>query len=214
MRAVPWEKIRDAQRKFIQLAVPRAGLPFDFCPNTEPADSPEPMFMSQSPEQVLRSGNFSLVPIMIGTNGVRSRKLFELTLNIIFQVESKFFATEPAIDPEIFNKFAADEALFVPYSFGLNKTTQRAEIKEVADKFKSIYFNGATPSLSLMKEWLDFSTDGQFTFGVERTVRYYYNKSSTTPIYVYTFSFDGSANMVGKNFPGFKGACHTDVSKF
>lgn len=74
MRLVPWEEIRDAQRKFIQLAVPRAGLPFDFCPNTEPADSPEPMFMSQSPEQVLRSGNFTLVPIMIGTNNVRRRK--------------------------------------------------------------------------------------------------------------------------------------------
>jgi hypothetical protein len=74
MRLLPWEKVRDSQRKFIQLPAPRAGLPFDFVPCTEPPDSPEPMFMSQSPEEVLRTGNFSLVPIMIGTNSVRSRK--------------------------------------------------------------------------------------------------------------------------------------------
>jgi hypothetical protein len=117
------------------------------------------------------------------------------------------------LDPEIFNKFKADEGLYVPYSYGLNHTTRKAEVKEVADKFKEQYFAGADASLSLLKEWLDFSTDGQFTFGVERTVRYYYNKSDTSPLYVYTFAFDGSANMVGKNFPGFAGACHTDVSE-
>ena len=123
-----------------------------------------------------------------------------------------FISLEVVTDSAIFDKYAVNPRYFVPYSFGLNSLTQQLQINEVATKFKQMYFNSQNPSANIMAKWVDFQTDAGFSFGIDRTVRYYANKT-THPLYYYLFSVDGATNMIKKvlnlNFPG---ACHNDVS--
>lgn len=126
-----------------------------------------------------------------------------------------FIFLEHVITPRIFDIFMENPYFWAPKAFNLNKTTQQAEIAEVMTKFKSMYMYGEKPSLTNRKNWIQFQTDSVFSFGTDRVVRYFANKSSSLPIYYYTFSMDGSRNMVKHTVQSpIEGACHADVSQF
>jgi hypothetical protein len=70
LRNAPLGSIMTATPSLYLVPIPRASLPFYFAPVKEPANSPEPVFLSRDPETVYRSGNFTSLPIIIGSTSV------------------------------------------------------------------------------------------------------------------------------------------------
>lgn len=111
------------------------------------------------------------------------------------------------------DQFIRNPHFYVPQSFNLNPTTQQAQVNEVAQTFRNIYFNGQNPSQSIRYNWTQFHTDAHFAFGIDRTVRHHAARQSQ-PIFYYKFSMDGALNMVKRLLllSDYNGACHADVS--
>lgn len=111
------------------------------------------------------------------------------------------------------SQFIANPHFYVPQSFNLNPATQQAQVNEVAQTFRNIYFNGQHPSEPIRYNWTQFNSDSQFNFGIDRTVRYHSARQSQ-PIFYYKFSMDGSLNMIKRLLllTDYEGAVHADVS--
>lgn len=75
LRAMPFQRLIDAQRGWTDLEVPRGFSPFDWVPCVEAANAPEPRFLTNDPVTLMRSGNFLQIPAIIGYTDVRSNKL-------------------------------------------------------------------------------------------------------------------------------------------
>jgi carboxylesterase type B len=76
LRAVPFQRLINAQVGWTELVVPRGFSPFDFVPCVEPVNSPEYRFLTHDPVTLMRSGNFLQMPAIIGYNDV-SKKLMK-----------------------------------------------------------------------------------------------------------------------------------------
>ena len=82
LRALPFQRLINAQLGWTDLVVPRGFAPFDFVPCVEPANSPEYRFLIADPLTLMRSGNFLQMPAIIGYNDVRIFKRFEKNLKL------------------------------------------------------------------------------------------------------------------------------------
>ncbi|CRK86762.1 CLUMA_CG000594, isoform A [Clunio marinus] len=195
LRARPFQQLVDAQSGWLDLEVPRGLTSFEWAPNVEPANSLEPRFLTNDPETLMRSGNFLQLPAIIGYT----------------DAESLFMAHEDRIDNTAMGQFATNPYFYVPRSFNLNPLTQQAQVNQVAQTFRSIYFNGQHPHQGIVFNYTQFMTDHHFTFGIDRTVRYHAPRQ-TQPIYYYKFSMDGSLNMIKRLLllSAFPGAVHAD----
>lgn len=195
MRAMPFQRIVDQQRGWTELDVPRGFYSFDWAPCLEPANSPEARFLTDTPWNLMNTGNFLRMPFIMGYT----------------DVESLFMIRELLIDNTVMNQFIANPHFYSPHSFNLNPQTQQAEVNEVAASFRNIYFNGAHPSQAVRFNWTQYMTDAHFTFGSDRTIRYHSTRQ-TQPIYYYKFSMDGSLNMVKRLIllSDYPGAVHAD----
>lgn len=130
----------------------------------------------------------------------------------LFQVESLFMIREILVDDTVMDQFIANPHFYSPISFNLNPSTQQAQVNEVAQTFRNIYFNGQHPSQAIRYNWTQYQTDMHFSFGVDRVIRYHAARQ-TQPIYYYKFSMDGSLNMVKRLLllTDYDGAMHADV---
>lgn len=195
LRNVPFQRLVDAQRGWTALDVPRGFYTFDWAPCAEPANSPETRFLTDTPWNLMNTGNFLRMPFIVGYT----------------DVESLFTIREVLIDDTVMDQFIAQPHLWSPHSFNLNRQTQQAEINEVATTFRNIYFNGQNPGQNNRFNWTQYMTDAHFTFGTDRTIRYHATRQ-TQPIYYYKFSMDGSLNMVKRLLllSSYDGAVHAD----
>lgn len=83
LRALPWTSIMNAQQGLMDMPIPRGLQSFAWVPNVEPANSPEPRFLVDTPVNIMTSGQVMTVPLIIGYTSVSNHKNrtknFELT---------------------------------------------------------------------------------------------------------------------------------------
>jgi carboxylesterase type B len=193
LRQVNPHRFIEVQSGWLDLAIPRGMSAFDFVPCLEPANSPEDVFISDTPENILRRGDIMRIPMIIGYTSV----------------ESLFMIRELLIEPNIMNIFMNNPHFFVPSSFNLAPTDPR--VNEVMDAFVRLYFNGTYPSPQDRLPWAQFQSDAQFAFQIDRTIQFQ-ARGSNQPIYYYKFSFDGALNMIKRLIllTDYPGAVHAD----
>lgn len=124
-----------------------------------------------------------------------------------------FMRRENLVDTTVFAQMQANPHFYVPGSFNLHPTTHSAQVNEVAQAFRNIYFRGQHPTQADMFNYTQYKTDHHFTFGIDRTIRYH-SARQTQPIFAYKFSMDGSLNMIKRLLllSDYDGAVHADVS--
>jgi bile salt-stimulated lipase len=197
LRNVPFQRFVDAQSGWGDLPVPRGYTPFEFVPNVEPVNSPEPRFLTDTPTNLMNRGQILTLPMIVG----------------YMSVESLFIVRENLLDDTVFDQFAANPHFYVPLSFNLHPTNNAAQVNEVATQFRSMYFQGGHPTFETRFNYSVFMSENHFTFGIDRAIRYHVRRQ-TQPIYYYKFDFDGSLNMIKRLLllTAFPGAVHADVS--
>lgn len=193
LRQVDYRRILNVERGLFNMDKPLGLRAFDFVPSQESEDSEEERFLADDPTDLMLNGNVSNVPLMIGT-----------TSN-----EGLLMVREYLLDEEVFDRYNDNDEYFVPLSFNLDKND--SHVKEVADAFRNLYFNGTQLSSNSLNEWAEFHTDAQFKFPSDRAIKSF-AKSSNHPIYYYNFSFDGGLNFLKTLLflRSYGGACHAD----
>lgn len=193
LRGVSVDDILAAERSIFDMDQPLGLRPFDYVVVVEPEDSNEERFLIDTPMNLMASGNFEKVPLMIGTTDNEGLLMIRPT----------------QLDPETFKRYNEDENFLVPLSFNLSKSS--SETGEVAGKFREIYFHGRNLSDEMLAEWAIFHTDAQFIFPTDRVITAF-SQNSSNAIFRYTFSYSGEFNFL-KRFlflNSFQGACHFD----
>lgn len=177
LRNMPAQRLVDAQAGWLDLPVPRGFSSMDWVPCVEPWNSPETRFLTDTPTNLMRSGQILRLPFIMG----------------YMDVESLFMIRELLIDSNVFNNFINNPHFYVPQSFNLQPGS--AASNEVATAFRNQYFNGQHPSNAIRFNWTQYCSDHHFGFGIDRTIRYH-AAAQSQPAYYYKFSYDGSLNMV------------------
>ena len=195
LRAANFKDILSNERGLFSMDAPLGLRSFDFPPCAEPADSLEEIFLADHPINLMLNGTYRniSIPIIMGT-----------TSN-----EGLLMVREYLLDNKVFDRYNQDDSFLVPLSFNLPKNS--SSVKEIADKFKSMYFNGQNLSAETMNGWAQYHTDAQFKFPADRTLKMI-AETATKPIYYYNFSYSGNLNFLKtllflRSYPG---ACHAD----
>lgn len=198
LRSLSWTTLMSAQQGIMDMVAPRGFRPFPFVPNVEPTNSPETRFLTDTPVNIMARGQVINVPMIIGFNSVSLSSFLSIliTLKMLqFQDEALYMIRESILDKTVFDQFAANQHFFVPTSYNLNPINHAAQVNEVATTFRNMYFNGQNPHSGIIYNWTQYNTDHQFSYFVDRTVRFHVRRQ-TQPIYYYTFSYDGALNML------------------
>lgn len=124
LRGIDYREIMRAQRGILDMDKPLGLRSYDFTPTAEPEDSLEQRFLTDEPINLMINGSYRTVPMIIGT-----------TNN-----EGLLMVREYLLDNQVFDRFNENEYLFVPQSFNLEEGSP--EVKEVADVFRNLYFEG------------------------------------------------------------------------
>lgn len=198
LRTVDFRQILNAERGLFSMDHPLGLRPFDFVPCVEPEGSLEEVLLSDEPINLMLNGTYRNVsiPLIIGTTSNEGLLMVRQTL----------------LDRRVFDDYNRDDSSLVPLSFNLsNLSSNSTIIKEVADKFKSIYFNGQNLSSETIEGWAQYHTDAQFKFPADRTLKII-AETATKPIYYYNFSFEGALNFLKTLLflRGYPGVCHAD----
>lgn len=191
LRAVDYQSIVNAEKNLFAMPDPWALRPFDFSPSVDPKKSTEEKFLSKTPLEILLSGNYRKVPMMIGGPDVEG-----------------MFASIVLQNPDVLNSYNQNPAYIPPSSFELQPNSK--EMNETVDAMRNLYFEGRAEGT--LVEWLNIYTDGIFKFPSDRAVRFHAADNSRKPIFYYNFNFDGSLNFFKKllGLQRFQGACHSD----
>lgn len=193
LRSAKYRDIINAERGLFSMKKPLGLRPFDFVPTIEREDSLEERFLTDDPTTLMLKGKLRSVPLIIGT-----------TSN-----EGLLMVRQYWIDNKVFDEFNENDEFFVPLSFKLTKGS--SQIKQVADAFKKLYFDGRPLSRDSLNGWARFQTDAGFKFPTDRTIKFI-AETSLHPTYYYNFSFSGPLNFLKTLLflRGYEGACHAD----
>ena len=146
-------------------------------------------FLNATPLNIMQSGNFRKIPLLIGTNNMDG--LYAL----------------PFMKPNFVDILNEYKPQLIPILLDLPDNIPEAA--EVIDFIKNLYFDGNENGN--FGQYINIFSDGLFRYPLDRTLRYYLKSNSNHPIYVYDFSFDGELNFLKKalnlNVPG---ASHAD----
>ncbi|XP_058453744.1 juvenile hormone esterase-like [Malaya genurostris] len=193
LRSTPIANFIDLQRMPSDIPIPRGFKPFEFVPSAEPADSPEPTFLTQRPIEILRAGTFNHVPIIIGYNSI----------------ESLFMVREHFIDSTVWNEFTRNPQFFVPHYWNIPVGSEATGA--VSQAFRDHYWQDQALTPDIMVEWCQFHSEQQFIYPIDKTVALT-AKANTQPTYYYQFSFDGDLNLLKGllRLSDYPGAAHAD----
>lgn len=183
--------ILNKTREEIIEAYPAANLVkgLTFAPVIESSDSKEPIYLSSSPYDILKSGNFNKVYYMSGFNDNEALL---------------YLGAEGSSNP-IINSLWKDPSDVVPPIWKV--VPDSIEAKEMVKQIFDYYNKGNEIIENLSK----LATDMEFVFPIDLSVRYHALQQNK-PVYYYTFMYDGVLNF-GKEFSGggmYEGAVHTD----
>lgn len=111
--------------------------------------------------------------------------------------------------PGMLERYNENPDFLVPLSFNLPRNS--VESREVSTTFRQLYFGGENLSSRNLNGFADYQTDAQFKFTTQRVLNLFMEHSNT-PIYKYSFSYDGSLNFLKfiLVLRGYDGVCHAD----
>lgn len=154
----------------------------------------EPSFLYDEPINIITSGNFNKVPIMMGYT---SRE------GLLSEIIDK--RNRP--DPDI-RDYNINFEKSVPHTIQLPKGSPMS--KEIARRIKEFYYGNEEPGPKNLDNYYKLETDNFFLRGIYSSIKNHL-KSSHSPIYFYRFSVEGKLNIY-KNICEIndRGACHAD----
>ncbi|CAG9559921.1 unnamed protein product [Danaus chrysippus] len=175
LKKVPAEDIMEAYKELSDKSISNDnGKTFDlmFKPCVEKEFEGMPTFLSKTPSQILKSGNFYKVPIIIGCNNIEA--------SVIQYIKTNFY--------EDFEKFNEDVSLLVPKSIALNETLT----KNIGEQLLNFYFNGnGVLNEHTRTQYLQLLSDFYFLYYLYNTVRLQYKYAPECPIYYYILNYAG-----------------------
>ncbi|XP_049881020.1 juvenile hormone esterase-like [Pectinophora gossypiella] len=132
--------------------------------------------ITKYPKDIIASGIPQNVPILAGFNSDEGLKMY------------------PAVkkDPTLIDYLNENVELLIPsdieYPYGSNESTN------VATRIREFYFNGTTISKDVTQGYVDFITDGMFSFAINSWVKLHKQRKDSKNVYYYAFDFEGSLN--------------------
>ncbi|XP_069678276.1 juvenile hormone esterase-like [Periplaneta americana] len=161
-----------------------------FLPTTEINTTDEEVFLPDTPINILKAGNFNKVSYL---TGVTSRE--------------GIMDTRPLKEELLLGDAQNKTESIVMNEFGMEESDPR--VPEAAVKLRQFYFGGSTNPTLL--QLINLDSEVEFTRNVYCTIKLQAAKS-TSPIYVYQFSFIGYMNIYKDKFGGsdIPGAAHAD----
>lgn len=164
-----------------------------FSPTVDPADSEEEIFISQTPYEILSSGIFYKVPIMLG-----------FTDNEALSYVAPGVVGQPEVDD-----VNANNHLFIPHTWNVEHDSVAQD--EIVEILRDYYLDGLEVSLERRNDLAWLATDQQFSFPIDLAVRFHATQQEEE-IYYYTFSMDGSLNFIKllSDVLEYPGAAHAD----
>lgn len=173
MRKLPAEQIMEAFRKlFTELWQNGEGDAFDaiFKPSIEEEFEGQPAFLTKSPSNILKSGNFNKVPMIIGSNNVEGYLL-------------------PLIKEGLydFDKYNKDVRLLVPRA--LSGESNKSKI--IALQLLKFYTGQETLTEENTNQYIQLLSDYYFLYYVNKTVRLHVQYAPECPVYYYIVNFAG-----------------------
>ncbi|XP_063916524.1 juvenile hormone esterase-like isoform X2 [Zophobas morio] len=177
------DEIYEIQKAIGDEGIPSIRRPFGLVVET---NSKEP-FLDKEPMEVMRSGNFHPVPLIIG---------YTSSEGMIFE-----FHRDP-------NQDMLPIEDVIPWFYHCEVGTPKT--RTLVDKIKNFYFEGEDYSDKFLSKKYDLFSDSQFVHGIYVTVRSHLAVLST-PIYLYQMSVETSLNFLKKYLKiEAPGACHCD----
>lgn len=194
LRAVHYKDILRFEREIIHQDDPLGLRSFEFGIVVEPDDSIDERLIIDTPENLMSSGNYRTLPTLMGSTSKEG----------LFNVAQTFF------EASVLDLYNNNSDFFVPISYMISQNDTN-NINEVASAVKNLYFNGKKVSDDTKNEYALFHTDVGYKFAIDRTVKYFAQKSNES-IYYYEFDYDGALNMIKKMMflKSYSGAAHAD----
>ncbi|XP_028177098.1 juvenile hormone esterase-like [Ostrinia furnacalis] len=144
-------------------------------------------FLEDAPVTILKSGNFSKIPLIYGYathEGLLSISNFNDAISVMND----------------------DFSYYLPFDLQFENETHKLE---VANKVKEFYFGTGDITENSTLQYLDFMTDSAFLSGILRTISLRVDAGQDN-IYLYEYSFTHNQSVTIPNTDGMKGADHCD----
>lgn len=154
----------------------------------EKADAP---LLIKNPTDIIRSGKYNHVPIMIG---------FTSREGMLYEIDTKRLHGEV--------KFTNNFETFIPCDLNIPKNSELS--KRLADKIKCFYYGSEEPSLENIDQCYLIHGDNFFVYSIYNLVKQHII-TSDKPIFLYRMSVESKLNIF-KRFGQITnpGACHGD----
>ncbi|KAF2892582.1 hypothetical protein ILUMI_13585 [Ignelater luminosus] len=188
LQEMPVEKIFEMQEKVPDPFIPSEIRPFG--PVVE-ASTKEPTFLSEEPIDLISSGRFNQVPLMIGYTSREGMLSEIITKNRYGEV-----------------RLITDFERAVPYMLNMPKGSEMS--KKVAERIKRYFYGDSEPSLDNIDQYYLLQTDNFFLRSIQCTVKHH-AATSPAPVYLYRMSIQSTLNFF-KILSHVKapGVCHAD----
>ncbi|XP_072929533.1 esterase E4-like [Epargyreus clarus] len=148
-------------------------------------------FLTESPLDILKRGDFNKIPILTGFSNMEG-----ISRTIKFG--------------EWRERMTEDFSDFIPADLKFNsEETKQAFIKEV----KQRYFNGQEVNHEKLQGYINYFSDAMFKYSIMKSLKLH-AAVTTKPIYFYEFSYVGKLNMNHNYMDKIKGASHRDQTAY
>lgn len=195
LRELPGELLMDTTPGLLDMEIARGLVSeFTYAPVIDPADYTGDKFLPRHPREIMNSGDFLDVPLIIG----------------YCSEESLFVIREQILDNSVRSTINNNRHLVVPTTLW-NINPHSANGVAMADEIWEHYMNNQPLALGNRLEWSRWNTDVHFVYGIDQTVRIQMPHMQS-PVFYYRFSFDGSLNFLKRSLllTTFPGAMHAD----
>lgn len=194
LRTVPAADLTEQQPDMFDLPIVRGIIStLTYVPTIDPVNYSGEKFLPRHPREILESGDFMDVPLIIGYTSD----------------EALYNIAEHVLDPTVAPTVNANRTLIVPTTMWDVDPNSSAG-QSIAEEFWNFYLNGNDLGATNLYEWSQFNGDVHFNWGIDQSVRLHARQSN--PVYYYVFSYDGSFNNVKRQWmlTAFPGAMHAD----
>uniref|UniRef100_A0A182QA60 Carboxylic ester hydrolase n=1 Tax=Anopheles farauti TaxID=69004 RepID=A0A182QA60_9DIPT len=191
LRQVPYRSLVALQDDLHGLDVPLLLAPIDFGPVVEPANAPGPKALDRLPIDIIESGAYRAVPLMVGF----------LDMDALM-----FSAAEMVANPGVFEQFNNNPHLLVPFVWNIQQGS--AQSSAVSGAFRQLYWQSQPLSPALLQEFTVYLNDHQFGYPHMEMAKRHANRA---PVYLFQFRYDGDLNLVKQSLGiSMPGAVHGD----
>ncbi|KAI7815249.1 esterase, partial [Rhyzopertha dominica] len=177
------EQIKDVCRNAFSMSDTRPFAPVVEKPSNEPA------ILTEEPLDIIISGNYNKVPLIVGYNNAEG-----LLMEVMLKKEKQQLV--PNFD------------LAIPYYLGLKKGS--TEWLELIERMKEFYFGQEEPTTENLDKYVLLVSDAFFIRWAYNTVKIH-QETLQAPIYLYRFTLDATLNLLKMTGQKSKpGAAHAD----